>query len=109
MPLFDSDRNEYDKEKYIAVESVINGHATNFTVYSVIGCWTSLDGVLIREPMLVYKVDSENCNELLVIANTLQKMILEDFDQVEAKVELFELTPPYMYFLTGEPVVNTLD
>lgn len=107
VPMLDENRQPFGPENYLNLESVILEYAAGFSVHSIVGCWMSGDGVLVREPMILYKVDSDNADRLRLLAAILGPEITGTFSQEEVKIEFYELnSPQYFYYSAGyyEPV-----
>jgi hypothetical protein len=101
VPMLDEKRQPFGPENYIAIESIILEYANGFSVYSIVGCYMSPDGVLVREPMILYKIDSENADRLRLLAAILDPEITTGFNQEEVKIEFYELTAPQFYYFSA--------
>lgn len=111
VPMLDENRQPFGPENYINLESVILEYATGFTVHSVVGCWMSADGVLVREPIILYSIDSNDANRLRLLAAILDPEITATFGQEQVKIEFYELTSPMFYYMSEgfpEPISEQL-
>jgi hypothetical protein len=67
----------------------------------------SEDGVLIREPVIIYHIDGTSAERLRLLSVVLGPEIMSVFSQEEVKVEFYELNTPELYYYSSgyfEPV-----
>ena len=106
VPMFDQSRNEFDREKWFGVESLLMDFCGGFTALQGLGCYISPDGALCREPVIIYRVENGDSMRLNKLIQLISPYITEAFDQEIVKIDFYELLAPAMYCYISDNFVE---